>query len=71
MSYFVKAVLVSITLSILSFPLVYNHGILIACGISFILFCISFLVLGLFGFIIDSEIETQEFWEKYENSKKK
>ena len=71
MSYFIKAILLSITLSILSFPLVYNDGILLACGISFILFCISFLVLGFFGFIIDNEIETQEFWERYENSKKK
>ena len=70
MSYFVKAMIVSISLSILSFPLVYNDGILLACGIMFILFCVSFLVLGFFGFIIDNEIETQEFWEKYENSKK-
>lgn len=71
MSYFIKAILLSITLSILSFPLVYNHGILLAYVVMFILFCISFLVLGFFGFIIDNEIETQEFWERYENSKKK
>ena len=71
MSYFVKAILVSISLSILSFPLIYNNGILLTCVIMFILFCVSFLVLGFFGFIIDSEIETQEFWERYENSKKK
>ena len=71
MSYFIKAILLSITLSILSFPLVYNHGILLAYVIMFILFCISFLVLGFFGFIVDNEIETQEFWERYENSKKK
>ena len=70
MSYFVKAMIVSISLSTLSFPLIYNDGILLACGIMFILFCVSFLVLGFFGFIIDNEIETQEFWEKYENSKK-
>ena len=71
MSYFVKAIIISIVLSILSFSLVYDHDILLTCGISFILFCISFLVLGFFGFIIDNEIETQEFWERYENSKKK
>ena len=71
MSYFIKSVLLSITLSILSFPFVYNDGILLACGIMFILFCVSFLVLGFFGFIIDNELETQEFWERYENSKKK
>lgn len=71
MSYFIKSVLLGTTLSILSFPFVYDHDILLTCGISFILFCISFLVLGFFGFIIDNEIETQEFWERYENSKKK
>lgn len=70
MSYFVKAVAASIALSVLSFPLLYTYGIVLACGIMFILFCTSFLVLGFFGFIIDNEIETQEFWEKYENSKK-
>ena len=70
MSYFIKSVLLSTTLSILSFPFVYNDSILLTCVIMFILFCVSFLVLGFFGFIIDSEIETQEFWERYENSKK-
>ena len=63
MSYFVKAMIVSISLSILSFPSVYNDGVLLTC-------VIMFLVLGFFGFIIDNEIETQEFLEKYENSKK-
>ena len=69
MTYFTKAVILSATLSISVTPIVHTNGVLLTCGIVFITFCISFLVLGFFGFIIDSEIESREFWDKYENSK--